>query len=86
MPSTSLTTPNWTAGGSGWSRSPETGAPPGQGRGQSQAPGQGPGARGGGRLAGAGARVALGAKTRRIDLAVRARNHKADPDQDHELE
>ena len=79
----SWTTPNWTAGGSGWSRSPETEAPPGRGQDQSQAPGQGPGARGG-RLAGAGARVGLGAKTRRTDSADRARNHPADPDPGHE--
>ena len=80
----SWTTPRLTAAGSGWSRSPETGAPPGRGRGQNQAPGQGPGARGG-HLAGAGARVALGAKTRRTDSADRARSHQAGPDQGHEL-
>jgi len=82
----SWTTPSWTAAGSGWWRSPGTGAHPGPG--QSQAPGQGPEARGGAR-AGAGARVraraALGAQIKRIDLAVRVRNHPADPDLDHEL-
>ena len=82
-PSMSWTTASWTAAGSGWWRSPGTGARPGQGRGQSQAPGQGPGA-GGVRLAGAGARAALGARTMRTDLAARARNHPADPD--HELD
>ena len=79
----SWTTPRLTAAGSGWSRSPETGATPGRGQGQNQAPGQGPGARGG-PLAEAGARVGLGAKTRRTDLAVRARSHLAGPDPGHE--
>ena len=75
----SWTTASWTAAGSGWWRSPETEARPGQGRGQSQAPGQGPGA-GGGLLVGAGARAALGARTMRTDSAARARSHPADPD------
>ena len=79
----SWTTASWTAAGSGWWRSPGTGARPGQGRGQSQAPGPGPEA-GGGRQAVAGARAGLEVRTMRTDLAARARNHPADPD--HELD
>ena len=77
----SLMTVNWMDAGSSWLRSLETGARPGQG--QSQAPGPGPEA-GGGHLVGVGARVGPEV-LKRIDLAVRVRNHPADPDLDHEL-